>query len=73
MTFSAIPFWKWALTPQKVSRRPFALQLFLKALTTNHPFCSGSGVCGRKVFKGSFGFHCLFSGELGHQVDVLQS
>ncbi len=26
-----------------------------------------------KVFKGLFGFHCLFGGELGHQVDVLQS
>jgi hypothetical protein len=26
-----------------------------------------------KVFKGLFGFHCFFRGELGHQVDVLQS
>ncbi len=26
-----------------------------------------------KVFEGSFGFHCFFRGELGHQVDVLQS
>jgi hypothetical protein len=25
-----------------------------------------------KVLKGSFGFHCLFGGELGHKVDVLQ-
>ncbi len=26
-----------------------------------------------KVLKGLFGFHCLFGGELGHKVDVLQS
>ncbi len=26
-----------------------------------------------KVFEGLFDFHCLFGGELGHQVDVLQS
>ncbi len=26
-----------------------------------------------KVFKGLFGFHCFFRGELGHQMDVLQS
>jgi hypothetical protein len=26
-----------------------------------------------KVFEGSFGFHCFFGGELGHEVDVLQS
>ncbi len=26
-----------------------------------------------KVFKGLFGFYCFFRGELGHQVDVLQS
>ncbi len=26
-----------------------------------------------KVFKGLFGFHFLFRGEHGHQVDVLQS
>jgi hypothetical protein len=26
-----------------------------------------------KVFKGLFGFHCFFLGELGHQVDILQS
>jgi hypothetical protein len=27
--FSAMPFWKWVLTPQKVSGYPLALQLFM--------------------------------------------
>ncbi len=35
MAFSAMPFWKWALTPQKVRCCPFAPQLFLKALSAN--------------------------------------
>ncbi len=30
-------------------------------------------VLSSKVSKGLFGFHCLFEGELGHQVDVLKS
>jgi hypothetical protein len=64
MAFSAMPFWKWALTPQKVSYCPFALQLFLKV---------ADAMLLGKVFKGSFGFHCFFGGELCHQVDILQS
>ncbi len=77
MVFSAMLFCKWALTPQKARPCPFALQLFLKALSEKTSIVAvvvedvDAVLLLGKVFEGLFGFHCLFLGELGHQVDIL--
>jgi hypothetical protein len=77
MAFSAMPFWKWALTPQKVSRCPLALQMFLKALSA---ICfvvtvvveDADAMLLGEVLKGLLGFYGFLGGELGHQMDVLE-
>ncbi len=78
MDFSAMPFWKWALTPQKVSHCPFAPQLFFEGIVCKLSVVAlvvefTDAVLLGKVFQGSLSLHCLFRVELGHQVDVLQS
>jgi hypothetical protein len=79
MAFSAMPFWKWALTPQKVSRCPLPL---VTTAVLEGIFCELSivaivvedadAVMLGKVLNCLFGFHHLFGGKLGHEVDVLQ-
>ena len=66
------------MTPHKVSRCPFALQLFFESVVCKLSNVAvvvedAEAVLLGKVFEGSFGFHCFFGSELGHQVDVLQS
>jgi hypothetical protein len=60
-----MPFWKWALTPQKVSCCPLVLQLFLKALSAKRLLFG-------EVLKGLLGIHGFLGGELRHQMDVLE-
>ncbi len=77
MAFSAMPFWKWALTPQKVSRCPLAPQLFLKALSAKTSVVAvvvedADAVLFGEVLEGLLGIHGFLGGELCHQMDVLE-
>jgi hypothetical protein len=72
MAFSAMPFWKWALTPKKVSRCPLALQLFLKALSAKVVVEDVDAVLLGEVLEGLFGIHDFLGAEFCHQMDVLE-
>ncbi len=58
----AIPFWKWALTPQKVS-------LCCASAVVTVIVCNFYAVVGGELFEGAFGFDCFVERRILHKMD----